>query len=132
MINKISLAKIGEKNPMWKGEKAGYLAIHEFVHRRIKKPKWCQRCRKRPAIDLANISQNYKRELSDWIYLCRRCHMSEDGRSIKLSQYGKNAKKPAKKCLRCRKPFHRSTRMENSKFCSQRCYQLAGGRGNKY
>jgi hypothetical protein len=38
----------------------------------------CQQCRK--PYDLANVSVEYKRDLNDWQWLCRRYHMLSDGR----------------------------------------------------
>lgn len=81
---------LSEKNAMWKGEKVGYNALHSWVRRRKKKPKFCIRCKKRKALDLANISQNYTRDLNDWEYLCRKCHIIGDGRISNLKhQYGR-------------------------------------------
>ncbi len=58
----------------------GYTGIHEWIKRRLPKPEACQDCRTVPPRDLANISQEYKRDISDWEWLCRRCHMTKDGR----------------------------------------------------
>ena len=82
--NQQKIKKLAEKNPMWKGKNVGYNALHEWIKNRIKKPKLCQNCNKKPPIDLANISQKYKRELKDWEWLCRKCHMIKDGRLTKL------------------------------------------------
>lgn len=76
----------GSKNPMWKGDQVGYAALHEWVGTHLKKPKTCEKCGKKPPHDLANISQKYKRKLSDWEWLCRRCHMLKDGRLDKLKK----------------------------------------------
>lgn len=73
--------KLGELNPMWKGDKVLYGALHLWIKSRLKKPKKCSNCNKiSKNIDLANISQKYKRDLKDWEWLCRRCHMISDGR----------------------------------------------------
>ena len=85
----MSISKLGERNPMWKGNKAGLDAIHTYIHSRYPKPKTCEICKKSKPIDLANISQHYKRELTDWEWLCRRCHMVKDGRINNLKQYYK-------------------------------------------
>ena len=76
----LSRAIIGSKNPNWKGEKVGYTALHEWIKRRIKKPDLCECCKKRRSIDLSNKSEEYKRDLSDWEWICRSCHMIKDGR----------------------------------------------------
>ena len=80
---KMRVARIGEKNPMWKGDSVHYEALHEWIKRRIPKPEKCVICNTSPPRDLANISGEYKRELSDWEYLCRSCHMKKDGRGKK-------------------------------------------------
>lgn len=83
---KISVAVSSENNGMWKGNKAGLDAIHVWVTKRFPKTKLCQACKKVPPLDLANVSQKYKRVVSDWIWLCRKCHMLSDGRLSKLSR----------------------------------------------
>lgn len=71
---------IGEKHPGWKPD-AKYQAIHVWLRRYKPKPSACQRCSKETkTLDAANISGEYKRDVDDFIYLCRRCHMMEDGR----------------------------------------------------
>lgn len=82
----MSLLKTGSKNPQWKGEAVGYTAIHEWVKNRLKKPERCENCREKKPLDLANRSGKYLRKLSDWEWLCRRCHMKSDGRLKKLVQ----------------------------------------------
>lgn len=79
-----SLGKFNEKNPKWLGDKVGYTGVHFWIIRRLKKPELCQNCHNRKALDLANISQKYKRDLTDWEWLCRKCHMLKDGRMAKL------------------------------------------------
>lgn len=88
---KISESRIGEKNPRWKGEQAGLSAIHGWLKRRYPRSELCEDCGVSPAQDLANISQEYKREIEDYEWLCRKCHMEKDGRLDNLLKYtGKN------------------------------------------
>jgi len=75
---------IGEKNGMWKGDKVGIVAIHAWVKRNKLKIEICECCNKKPTYDLANISGEYKRDIKDWEWLCRGCHMKKDGRLKKL------------------------------------------------
>lgn len=77
---RIGLSRLGEKNPMWKGNGVGYSSLHQWVRLRLPEPKACQCCNKQVPLDLTNISGKYLRDLSDWEYLCRRCHMASDGR----------------------------------------------------
>jgi len=78
---KIRIAKLGDRNPNWKGNSVGYYPLHQWCRNNMPKPQLCEICKKVPPYDLANISGEYKRELSDWEYLCRSCHMKKDGRS---------------------------------------------------
>lgn len=71
---------IGDKNGQWRGNKVRYDALHGWIKRRLPKPILCENCHKRKAYDLANRSGEYKRDLSDWEWLCRKCHMQIDGR----------------------------------------------------
>ena len=84
-----------ESNPMFK-ENAGYFAIHDWVRRRKDKPELCERCGKEHPHDLANISQQYKRDVNDFEWLCRRCHMKSDGRMEKLKEQSLEAGKRPK------------------------------------
>lgn len=89
---KIRLAKIGDKNPMWAGNNVGYHALHDWIKKRLAKPSKCSICNKVTAsnqLDLANISQEYKRDLSDWEWLCRKCHMNKDGRLVNMIKRNK-------------------------------------------
>jgi hypothetical protein len=69
-----------EENPQWKGEMVGYFAVHEWVILRKPKPSLCEHCNKKPPSDLANVSGKYKRDLDDYLWLCRSCHMIFDKR----------------------------------------------------
>lgn len=81
---KMRLAKLGDKNPIWKGDSVGKHALHAWVTRHKPKPLLCEQCNKRPPLDVTNISGEYIRDLNDWRWLCRGCHMQGDGRLTKL------------------------------------------------
>jgi len=70
----------GENSWAWKGNKAGKEALHNWVQKHLGKPKKCEHCGTTKAIffDWANKSGEYKRDLSDWIRLCRYCHSQFD------------------------------------------------------
>jgi hypothetical protein len=87
VLKTISEKKVGANNPMWVGDKVGYHALHAWVHRNKPKPSSCEMCRKELPLEAANISQEYKRDIDDWRWLCRRCHMISDGRMNNLKQY---------------------------------------------
>lgn len=69
----------GEANPIWKGDSVGYSALHAWVRRKLGTPNLCGRCNTTTAkrYEWANISGEYKRDLSDWIRLCTSCHRKE-------------------------------------------------------
>ena len=79
----------GEKNPNWKGDKVGYASLHRWISRYKPKPEFCEDCKKVKPYDLANISQEYKRDINDFEWLCRRCHQIKDGRLEKFTEIGK-------------------------------------------
>ena len=98
-----SHSKLSDNNPMWRGDKVKYAGLHVWIRSRLVKSKKCQKCKKVPPYDLANISQKYKRNLSDWEWLCRRCHMTKDGRRDKLikRQRAKGEIGVGRKILKC-------------------------------
>jgi hypothetical protein len=73
-------ARKGNGSGSWKGDDVGYCQIHRWIHREMPLPKLCAECGSDQNIDIANISQEYRRDLNDWKWLCRRCHMVQDGR----------------------------------------------------
>ena len=70
------LSKLRENNPNWQGDEQ---EVHNWIRRRKLKPKFCECCNIVPPYDLANISQEYKRDVNDFEWLCRSCHMKKDG-----------------------------------------------------
>ena len=81
-----SCSKLMQNNPQWK-EIPSLKAIHLWVRARLPIPDQCNDCGRPKPRDLANISQQYKRNLKDWEWLCRKCHMEKDGRKEKLREY---------------------------------------------
>lgn len=79
----------GSKHPNWKGDKVGYTALHSYIHKWLPKPEFCVDCKKVPPLDVANISQKYLRDFSDWEWLCRKCHLTKDGRLERFHAFGK-------------------------------------------
>jgi len=63
---------------MWKGDDVGYGKLHGWVRSRLPKPDICPCCEEKPPYDLANYTQIYNRDLDNWVYLCRSCHMKLD------------------------------------------------------
>ena len=70
----------GEKHPNWKGDKAGYSAIHIWVKSRKKRPEMCEECGKKKnySLHLSNVDHKYSRNIEDYRYLCASCHKLYD------------------------------------------------------
>lgn len=105
---------------MWKGDRVGYGQLHKWIASNKPKPALCENCHTIPPRDLANISQQYKRDINDFEWLCRKCHMTRDGRLTKL--IGTNESRRtlfARNCKVCSKRFY-PTRKANI-FCSKSC-----------
>lgn len=70
----------GEERYNWKGDKVGYRGLHQWVNRRLGKPMCCDMCGdlKKSRYHWANKSHEYKRDITDWIRLCAKCHKEYD------------------------------------------------------
>jgi len=68
----------GEQNFFWQGDKVKYRLLHAWVVRNYGQPTTCEHCQKTGLtghkIHWANISHSHKRERTDWIRLCAKCH----------------------------------------------------------
>lgn len=75
----------GQSSPYWKGEEASYSAKHIWIRKTYGKASKCERCEGKDGkyFEWANISGEYKRNKSDWMQLCRACHMKFDGHHSK-------------------------------------------------
>lgn len=75
---------IGVDSPHWKGEQVGYSALHKWVKKNLGSSTSCELCPKTNltgrSIGWANISGLYKRDLGDWMRLCKSCHYRFDRR----------------------------------------------------
>lgn len=116
---RISRSRIGEKNPIWKGDKVGIPSLHMWVKRRKKKPELCVRCRKEKPRDLANKGV-YDRNLKNWEWLCRRCHMQKDGRLKRFIKIKNPLLSETRKCKFCGKKYH-GLKSRIGLFCSKSC-----------
>lgn len=71
-------AKIGSANNKWRDNNVGYRALHYWVERHLKKPIFCEHCGCTGKMHWANKSHEYKRDITDWIRLCPKCHRKYD------------------------------------------------------
>lgn len=64
-----------EKNPNWKGNNASYRTIHQWVRRRKPKSMFCEKCGKiTDKLDAHSINHTYERDISKWQWRCRSCN----------------------------------------------------------
>lgn len=74
--------KVGKKHPAWKGDAVGYDGLHKWVYSMLGRPEKCEHCGKDGLkgreIDWANKSQEYRRDATDWLRLCKKCHKAYD------------------------------------------------------
>lgn len=89
---KIRLSRLGDKNPFWRGDNVSYTALHSWVTRNKAKSLLCGDCHKKRVLELSSISGEYTRDLDDWEWICRRCHMQKDGRLTSDKWRNKRAK----------------------------------------
>jgi len=69
----------GSNHKLWKGNKVGYTALHIWVRQNKPKPNACEICGKiTTKLEAANISGGYKRDINDFVYLCKKCHRRFD------------------------------------------------------
>lgn len=77
---------IGEKHRNWKGDKVGYGGLHMWIAKELGKPKYCEHCKctnlRSTQYNWANKSRQYKRDVTDWVRLCNKCHKKYDKESI--------------------------------------------------
>lgn len=95
---------LGEDNSKWMGNNVGYSGIHSWVRRMKGEAKICEFCKSEENVQWANKSRLYKREISDWIELCAKCHYIYDNKGEKRWKgYTKNSDR---ECLYCSRPVH--------------------------
>lgn len=55
-----------------------YQRIHKWIKKNTPLSTLCEYCGNRKKLEYANISQQYLIETSDWLLLCRSCHLMFD------------------------------------------------------
>jgi len=71
--------QVGKNNSSWKGDCAGYKALHCRIYKIKGKPSLCEICGSKNAkrYEWASISRDYSNP-NDYIRLCKRCHSKKD------------------------------------------------------
>ncbi len=103
---------VGVNATNWKGDKVGYQGVHQWVTRVLGKPNYCEHCKstKKGYYEWSNISNKYKRDVTDWQRLCARCHYDFDLRLRKVITV---------KCLQCNKKIKTISTLR--KYCNTNC-----------
>ncbi len=79
----------GKAHHAWTGSLVGYSALHSWIRRELGTPNECECCGVNGDghdMHWANISGEYKRELSDWMRLCPQCHKDYDLQKISFNK----------------------------------------------
>lgn len=106
----------------YKGQEAGYHAIHKWVQKKLGQPDYCEHCKRtdQKRYHWSNISGKYLRDISDWQRLCVKCHSKYDT---------ENRKYFIVKCVVCGVDI--KTKSKKRMFCSGKCsnkyYRLKKG-----
>jgi predicted transcriptional regulator len=104
---------LGKKNPNYRGEKAKYQARHKWIYSHYGSINFCQLCFEKSInkykYDWANISGEYKRDISDWVRLCRKCHKNFDKDYSKIGENSFSAKLKNEDIYRIRKCYKDKT-----------------------
>lgn len=88
--NKCKYAQIktwmgGENNYRWKTRNMNYMSLHNWLRANFKKKGVCEGCKKKKKTDWAcKDHKSYTKSRTDWIELCRRCHIIYDNILPKL------------------------------------------------
>lgn len=73
---------VGSTHPKWKGDNVGKSGVHSWVKKHLgtaSSKKFCEHCKQEVAFQhWSNISNEYKRDLTDWQHLCVKCHSKFD------------------------------------------------------
>lgn len=84
--------RYGDRNNHWKGDRVGYSGIHKWIKKTLGNQTQCYLCGViglkgvdgRSMINWANISGEYRRDITDWTLLCTKCHKAYDLGKIQL------------------------------------------------
>ncbi len=87
-------SKRGAGNPQWK-EDASYSALHQWIHGNYKKPDRCECCNSKGYVEAAKKDgYEYKKDIKSFEWLCRKCHMTKDGRLESFSKLNRGRTEP--------------------------------------
>lgn len=120
MLNHKNYSK-DDKHYLWKGLKASYEAKHAWIYRRLGKADHCDKnlLHVNRKYQWANLSGQYKRDISDYQQLCVQCHQKMDYEKVygnkckngheytEQNTYIRKDNPNARICKECRKKYQR-------------------------
>lgn len=87
-VSKSLYGKRGKLARRWKGDLAGYSAIHIWLNKTEGKASKCdnKKCQKLPSsrFEWASISGECRRDPNDYVGLCTRCHRKYDNGNLEI------------------------------------------------
>ena len=126
------LTPTGPNSKNWKGDNAGYTAMHNWVYRQLGKPNICMHCFRsdKHRYEWANISGKYLRDTTDWIRLCKKCHMSFDkvGEKNSFTRLSKTHCKRNHEYNATNTLYYNSGKQRVCKLCARSRYLINKGR----
>lgn len=66
-------------------ENLSYSGLHSWIKRQLGNASQCKICESTKTVDWANKSREYKKDITDWIPLCRKHHIAYDKNRLFIS-----------------------------------------------
>ena len=111
----------------WKGDKAGYVAIHLWIVKHWGKADHCDKCGTLEAsrYEWANPGRLYRRERVDWLQLCPSCHRKLDAKpscpngheyTAETTRFNTRGHRMCRVCLRERRKYAKANKVQGVGF----------------
>jgi hypothetical protein len=68
----------GDHSHSRRGDDVGYQGLHKWIRAHKARTGICEHCGSKAKTEFANVSGEYKRDINDFIELCRKCHADYD------------------------------------------------------
>ena len=63
-----------------------YRGLHNYIERNKIKPEFCQVCREWAKLELHSRDHKYTKDINDWLYVCKKCHLKLTSSNSESSQ----------------------------------------------